>query len=75
MSCRRAPHWGSSNCRFQTSRVLELVLDVEQPHPDRATEDGDRQMHEQERPDADPPHHAGNDERDRAVGRHGAHPW
>ena len=36
-------------------RVLELVLDVEQPDADRGGEQHDRQMHEQERPDADEP--------------------
>ena len=54
--------------------MLELVLHVEQPHADRSGDQRDRQMQQQERPHADPPHHAADDERDRAIGRHGADP-
>src|SRR5580704_12319477 len=59
---------------FGPHRMLELVLDIEQPHPDCSADDGNRQMYKQERPNADPPHHAGNDKCDRAIGRHGADP-
>src|SRR6516165_8769042 len=54
--------------------MLELMLHVEQPHPNYAGDNGNRQMYEQERPYADPPHHARHDKRDRAVGCHGADP-
>ena len=54
--------------------VLELVLDVEQPHADRGRQQHDRQMHQQERSDADQPHQRGDDDRDRQVGAHGAEP-
>ena len=56
------------------NRILELVLDIEQPNPDRAREKHDGQMHEQERPDADQPYHGRDESRDRDVGRHGAEP-
>ena len=39
-------------------RVLELVLDIEQPDADRGREQHDRQMDEQEGPDADQPDRA-----------------
>jgi hypothetical protein len=35
--------------------VLVLVLEVEQPHTDRRRQNGDRQVHQQERPKADKP--------------------
>ena len=55
-------------------RPLELVLNVEQPHPDRARQQGDRQMHEQKRSDANQPYQRGDDKRDGAIRRHSAEP-
>ena len=54
--------------------MLELVLNVEQPYTGRSAEHGDRQMHQQERPYAAPPHHGAHDKRDCSIGRHGAEP-
>src|SRR3984893_7775392 len=41
-------------------RVLELVLDIEQPDADRCSQNHDRQMHQQERSDADQPDYRGD---------------
>jgi hypothetical protein len=54
--------------------MLELVLDLEQPNTERGREHQDWQMHEQERTDADQPHHGGDDSRDASIGRHRAQP-
>ena len=43
------------------ARLLELVLDVEHPDADRGGEQHDRQMHQQERLDADQPDQQGDD--------------
>ena len=42
-------------------RVLELVLDIEQPDPNRRRQNHDRQVHKQERPKADEPDHRGDE--------------
>ena len=59
---------------MRPERILELVLDIEQPDADRGREQHDRHMHEQERTDADQPHHRGDESRDGDIGRHGAEP-
>jgi hypothetical protein len=43
--------------------MLELMLYVEQPDPGGGREQYDRQMHEQERLDADEPDQRGRDQR------------
>ena len=55
-------------------RHLELMLDVEQPYPDRACEQNGRQLHEHERPNPDGTDQSSSDGCDRDVGRHGAEP-
>src|SRR5258708_39091782 len=59
---------------MRPKRPLELVLNVEEPHPDRARQQGDWQMHEQKRSDADEPYQRSDDKRDGAIRRHGAQP-
>jgi len=59
---------------MRPKRPLELVLNVEEPHPDRARQQGDWQMHEQKRSDADEPYQRSDDKRDGAIRRHGAEP-
>src|SRR5579872_2760628 len=59
---------------FGPNCVLELVLHVEQPHAGCSTEDCDRQMHKQKRPDTDPPNNHRSRKSDRRVRRHGADP-
>ena len=54
--------------------VLELVLDVEQPDPDRGGQKRDRQLHQEEALDADQRAHADHDPGDGEVGRHRADP-
>src|SRR5438309_1170179 len=56
-------------------RVLELVLDIEQPDPDGGGKQHDRKMHDEEGLDADEPDEHRDDECDRGVGCHGAEPW
>src|SRR5580704_5529686 len=55
--------------------ILELMLHIEQPDPDRGREEHDWQMHEQEWADPDQPNHDGDENRDGGVGCHGAEPW
>ena len=55
-------------------RVLELVLDIEQPHADRRRQNHDRQMHQQEGPDADQPDHRGDENRDGSIRTHRTQP-
>jgi hypothetical protein len=55
-------------------RFLELVLDVEQPDPDRRRQQRDRQVHHQEWLDADQPHRPNDQEGNRCIGRHRADP-
>jgi len=38
-------------------RVLELMLDIEEPHRDRAADRHDRRLHEKEGPEANQPDH------------------
>src|SRR2546430_294294 len=51
-------------------RVLELMLNVEQPYAGRGGEQYDGKMHEQERLDADDPCECSDDEGNREIGRH-----
>src|SRR6476646_6302608 len=51
-------------------RVLELMLHVKQPYPSRGGEERDREMHEQERLDADKPREHSDDDGDREIGCH-----
>ena len=55
-------------------RVLELMLDLEEPHRDRAANHHDRVLHETEGPQADKPDHQLRQPRDRRVGSHRAEP-
>src|SRR5260370_41844276 len=55
-------------------RVLELMLDVEQPHPDGSSKKRNWEVHQQEWPNADEPYHDGDKNRDRRVRRHSAEP-
>ena len=55
-------------------RVLELMLDLEEPHRDRAANHHDRTLHEKEGPKADQPDHQPRQPRDRRVGPHRAEP-
>src|ERR1700730_1504556 len=54
--------------------ILELVLDIEQPDPDRGRKQHDWHMHEQKRPGADQPYHCGDESRDGGVGSHCTQP-
>jgi len=54
--------------------VLELVLNIEQPDADRRRQNGDRQVHQQEWPDADQADHAGDQYRNGGVRAHRAEP-
>ena len=54
--------------------VLELVLDIEQPHTDRRRQDRNRQVHKQEWPKADQPDHRGDQDRDGGVRAHCTYP-
>jgi len=55
-------------------RVLELVLDVEQPDTNRRRQNNDRQMHKQERPIADQLDHRDDENREGDVRAHRAQP-
>src|SRR3982750_4085008 len=55
-------------------RVLELVLDIEQPDPDRGGKQHDRKMHDEEGLDAEKTEEPPRDECNRGVGRHGTEP-
>src|SRR6185437_1586986 len=68
-SVTKAPRLSSS-----PKRILELVLHVEQPHPQRGADEHDRQVHEQERDQAHRVYHADRCEKNREVCRHRAQP-
>ena len=53
-------------------RVLELVLNIEQPDTERSTDERDRQMHEQEWTYAHGPDHDGYHQHNGKVRHHGA---
>lgn len=55
-------------------RMLELMLNVEQPNADRCRENRSRKMHEQKRLDADQPCKCSHDGDNREIGRHCADP-
>src|ERR1700731_257394 len=56
------------------SRLLELMLYIEQPYAGRGGEQRDREMHEQERLYADEPRERGDDQGSREIGCHCARP-
>jgi len=56
-------------------RVLELMLNIEQPDTDRRRQNHDRQVHQQEWPDSDQPDHRGYQNRDGGVRTHCTQPW
>jgi len=55
-------------------RVLELVLDIEQPDADRRSQNHDRQVHQQEGSDADQPDQRGDQNRDGGIRTHRTQP-
>ena len=55
-------------------RIVELVLNEEKPHARCGAQQGDGNVHKQEGPDANRPHHQARSEGDAKVGRHCADP-
>ena len=55
-------------------RILELMLDIEEPNGDRGADRHHRAMHKKERPDAYEPDHESDNPRYRRVRSHRAEP-
>ena len=55
-------------------RILELMLDIEEPHGDRGADDNHWTLHKEKRPDPHHPDHHSDNSGDRRVGSHCAEP-
>jgi hypothetical protein len=55
-------------------RLLELILDIEEPYRERGADHHDRALHEQKGPKADKPDHQPRQPRNRRVRSHRAEP-